>query len=127
MIVESTMPTGYGYKIENNLPEEDLEEAAGTFLEAHKQEIDWVLTEFGESTTSDLELDSTIVYVDRENFESGVTLAVADLVNRVRDVKPRFTEATIRTHLENLKDKSLLIALSTAAKAPSKRTRQSSA
>lgn len=104
-----------------------MEEVAGTFFEAHKQKIDWVLTEFGESTTSDLELDSTIVYVDRENFESGVTLAVADLVDRVRDVKPRFTEATIRTHLENLRDKSLFIALSSVAKAPSKRTRQSSA
>ncbi|MBI5280181.1 MAG: hypothetical protein HY858_00765 [Candidatus Solibacter usitatus] len=111
MITETPLPTGYGYKIKNALSDEDMQELAGRFLKEHKADVDWVIEEFGGGATSDLELDSTIIYVDREEREAGRKLSMEDLTHRVREVKPRFPESTIRKHVEALSDKELLLAI----------------
>jgi uncharacterized protein YwgA len=101
--------TGYGYKIKNVVSDGKLNELAGDLLKEHKADIDWVIQQFGTQSASDLELDSTIIYIDREASDAG--LRSEELVQQVRDVKPQFAEDKIRTHLDALKDKQLLLAL----------------
>ncbi len=104
-------PTGYGYQIKNLVPDEDLDELAGGLLKNHKADINWVIEQFGTQSASDLELDSTIIYIDREALHTDRRLSEDELVRQVRDVKPRFTESKIRRHVEALNDKQLLMAL----------------
>jgi len=111
IIEETPMPSGYGYKIKNALSDVDLQALAGQFLDEHRVDVDWVIQEFGSASTSDLELDSTIIYVDREVMEIGTRLSIEDLTSRVREVKPHFVENAIRKHVEALRDKALLLAL----------------
>ncbi|HYM09630.1 MAG TPA: hypothetical protein VEU62_02795 [Bryobacterales bacterium] len=111
IIEETPLLTGYGYKIRNLVSEDDLHELAGGFLEEHKADIDWVAQQFGTQSASDLELDSTIIYIDREASEAGVQLPEGLLMQHVRDVKPHFAESEIRRHVLALKQKQLLVAL----------------
>lgn len=115
IIEETPMPAGYGYKIRNTLTDDDLQQLAGPFLKEHKADIEWVIREFGTASTADLELDSTIIYVDREEVEEGTTFSIEELTRRVREVKPRFTENTIRNHVEALRDKALLLSIGSHA------------
>ena len=108
IIEETPLLTGYGYKIKNVVSEDDLSELAGSFLEEHKADIDWVIQQFGTQSASDLELDSTIIYVDREALEAGDRSSENDLVQQVRELKPHFIESKIRRHVQTLKEKELL-------------------
>jgi len=111
IIEETPLQTGYGYRIKNVVSDEDLKELAGGFLKEHKADIDWVTQEFGMKSASDAELDSTIIYVDREASEAGVQLSEDNLVQKVRDVKPHFDDNKIRKHVQYLKQGELLVAL----------------
>jgi uncharacterized protein YwgA len=111
IIDETPLLTGYGYKIKNVASDDELDELAGSLVQEFKPHIDWVIQQFGTQSASDLELDSTIVYVDRETSEVGKQLSEDQLVQQVRDVKPHFSESKIRRHVQALRDKHLLVAL----------------
>lgn len=111
IIEETPFLTGYGYKIKNVVSYEELEELASGFLEKHKEDIDWVIQQFGAESASDLELDSTIVYIDREASAAGHHLSEDRLVQQVREVKPHFAESVIRRHVQASHQKQLLLAL----------------
>jgi hypothetical protein len=113
VIEETPLATGYGYKINSAVSDEDLDELAGDFLKEHKADIDWVIQEFGTRSASDLELDSTIIYIDREASDANYELSEDQLVQQVRDVKPRFSEGKIRKHVQALEGRDLLLALDT--------------
>src|SRR5882672_1722091 len=81
-------PTGVGYSIQPTKGSKDLEAFAEDFLNQHDDDIQWVLSEFGNLNAAELELASTIVYLDREEDDSG--LGVDELAKRVHDVKPHF-------------------------------------
>ena len=112
IIEETSLLTGYGYKIKNLVSDDDLNELAGSFLKERKADIDWVIRQFGTQSASDLELDSTIIYIDREALDAGLQLSEDLLVQQVRDVKPHFAESKIRSHVRALKERQLLLALS---------------
>lgn len=111
LIAETPMPAGYGYRIKNCLSDEDLKELTGQFLDDHRADVDWVIAEFGAASTQDLELDSTIVYIDREASDAGARHSIDELTRRVREVKPRFNENVIRKHVEALREKDVLLAI----------------
>jgi sensor histidine kinase YesM len=71
---------------------------------------DWVIAEFGHLTAADLELESTLVYTDREAHRSEEEVSIAELARRVRDVKPHFTNEQVVRHAESLRSKGLLKA-----------------
>jgi len=103
----SLYPGGYGYEIKKGEAASRILAAASSHLAAYQESIDWVLSEFGEFSSADLELLATIVFVNREaNYETG--LGIMELVQRVRDVKPRFQEYYIREKAEWLKKQGLL-------------------
>jgi uncharacterized protein len=102
---------GYGYRLEKGDRIEQLEQTSASFLEQHRGSLNWVLEEFGDQSSSDLELESTIVFMDREATRSGKTLAIPDLAQRVRQVKPHFLEKYVIEKVKILKGKDLLGAV----------------
>ncbi len=109
---EAPIPAGYGYRIKSSRSGEDLTQES-RFISEYKADVDWVVDEFGAESTSDLELDSTIVYVDREAADAARVLSIEALTRQVGEVKPRFSESTIRMHVEALQNKDFLRALKT--------------
>lgn len=109
--VESTVVPyqgGYGYEIKPSRQSEAALRSAVQFLEKYEKDIDWVVGEFRGLNSAALELVSTIIYVDQEAVSARKSLKIDDLIQRVKYVKPHFTERQIRSHAENLAAKSLL-------------------
>jgi hypothetical protein len=105
-------PGGYGYRIKKGERADATVETGVSLLREHKSSIDWVLAEFGSHSSSDLELESTIVFVDREAGRKTEKLSIPELAQRVNDVKPHFpkdyivekaTELYLKQMLESAK------------------------
>ena len=111
-------PGGYGYQIRQGENGDSALNAGQDFLNRHRESIDWELGEFGTHSSADLELESTIVYVDREAARKSETQSIELLAQRVRDVKPRFREEYIREKASRLHAKGLLRASTSSASAP---------
>lgn len=102
-------PSGaYGYRITPAKRAKSLERDAREFLKQHSLAIDWVIGEFGTLSSAELELASTIVFVDREAARRGSHQGMQDLVRRVHEIKPHFTETQIERLANDLSGKSLL-------------------
>jgi len=99
---------GYGYEIKPSSQSEVVLRSAAKFLQEYQQDIDWVVNEFGGWNSSDLELASTVIYVDREAISAHESLQIEDLVQRVKAIKPRFSEEQIRKQAERLLEKELI-------------------
>lgn len=91
-----------GYRIEPGENNEVIRKSASGFIKDHSEEIDKMLTEFGNFSAKDLELYATIVYAEREAREEEVTIAEHKLVEIVHGIKPHFSEATIKTAVRRL-------------------------
>lgn len=112
--VQSTVvyyPGGYRYEIKPPDQSRAKVRLAADFLEKYEQDIDCVVNEFKGLNSAALELAGTIVYVDREAASGDESLKIEVLVQRVKDVKPRFSEGQIRNQAENLSEKSLLCSI----------------
>src|SRR5262249_28091602 len=83
---------GYGYRISPGQDRERIKERARDFLTRYQQDIAWVMQEFGSRSATDLELLSTMVFVDQEAARKEESLPFSELVRRVLNIKPRFTE-----------------------------------
>jgi hypothetical protein len=101
---------GYGYRITKADRTEATIDAGIGLLETHASDIDWVMAEFGSHGSADLELESTVVYVDREAERNGKRLTISELAQRVKDVKPHFQEAYIAEKANNLYDRNVLMS-----------------
>ncbi len=104
-LVEYARARGYEYQRGPKL--EELERQAQDFLTRHKESIDWVLREFGGRSAINLEMASTLVFIDRV---SKGRVTVADLARKVHEVKPHLPIDTIETEARSLKEKGLLQA-----------------
>lgn len=97
---------GYRYHIQPDENGKRAKHVAKTFLEDHRKDIEWVTKKFGSRTASDLELLSTIVYI---NSEEGIKKRRV-LVERVKSVKPHFSESHIDRQIDWLEENQLLPA-----------------
>lgn len=97
---------GYGYRIRKAGGAEETIKAG--LLEEHARDIDWVIGEFGSHASADLELENTIVFVDREGARKAERLTISELARRVKDVKPHFEEAYIAGKAAGLREKQML-------------------
>jgi len=91
-------PNGYGYQIGLGTKAEAVMDLGRPFLDEYQEDIDWVTRDFAPRTAGDLELLSTIVYVNREHRVSSLD----EIVDIVRELKPRFTEQSIRQETRRL-------------------------
>jgi len=99
---------GYGYEIRPAEQSQRVIMRAAGYIERYEADIDWVITEFGKLGGAELELASTIIYVDREAATASENLTLEELLRRVRDVKPHFAEAQVQRHAESLLGQALL-------------------
>jgi uncharacterized protein YwgA len=110
--VESTLvryPGGRGYEYELGPKAEKIRKQADEFLERHKESIDWVLKEFGNRSALDLEMASTLVYIDRSVAERGKRkTTIAELVRKVGDVKPHLATEAIEREAQDLNERGFL-------------------
>lgn len=103
--------SGYGYEIEPTGRSRTVVGLAPGFVEKYRDEIDWVVTVFGDLRRAELEVLSTIVYVDRAYADAGESLAEEDLVRRVRDIKPNYSEIFVTENVRKLIGMELLEAV----------------
>src|SRR6266481_4305882 len=101
---------GYGYEIRPGTRSEWITKRASDFLSLHKKDVDWVLEKFGMFNSTELEIVSTVVYVDREAVQGKERIKLKELASRVHEVKPHFSEAQILTYAQNLAADKLLKA-----------------
>lgn len=106
-LVQYPRARGYEYQGGPNLDE--VEKKSKDFLASHEQSIDWVLSEFGTRSALDLEMASTLVYIDRTTHGKK-RMRIDDLVRKVHDVKPHLSVETIESEARALKGKGLLEA-----------------
>jgi uncharacterized protein YwgA len=95
---------GYSYQITASDNAEQAVSHASKFLASYKGEIQWVASNFGSRTASELELLSTIVFVNRQDNVSDKNV----LMNLVKAIKPQFSEAEILKKIEWLRRENLL-------------------
>ena len=99
---------GYGYQIRAGSRSVSAKERAGLFLKSYRNEIDWLLATFGKFNSAELELASTIVYVDRELEDHGQTAVENEVATRVCNIKPHFTHEQVQRFVQKLMNKCLL-------------------
>jgi hypothetical protein len=99
---------GYGYEIRPGIAAASVKAQAADWLKLQAPALDWVVAEFGHWAASELELGSTVVYVDRELAGGGTTATLDDLTKRVRQIKPHFEEAVIRNRANEMLGKRYL-------------------
>ena len=98
--------SGYGgYQISPDREAEPIRDKAAEFLDANKAAIETVVDEFGAFSAKDLELRSTIVYLDRDVKRSKKDLDRSDFIELAKKIKPRFTEDAIEKALGELEHK----------------------
>ncbi|MFH0822091.1 MAG: hypothetical protein V2B18_05020 [Pseudomonadota bacterium] len=99
--------SGYGgYQISPDREFEPIRDKASEFLHANKAAIERLVDEFGAFSAKDLELRSTIVFLDRNVKRSKKDLDRGNFIGLVKKVKPRFTEDAIAEALEELEKKN---------------------
>ena len=106
---------GYGYSIRKGTRGDKCIEAGQMFLSNNQEAIDWVLSEFGTHSSAVLELEATIIYVDREAMVKSRTISKQEMARQVHDVKPHFSEDTISAAVDTLSGKGLLLILARSA------------
>jgi uncharacterized protein len=103
--------SGYGgYQISPDRELGPIRDKATEFLDANKAAIEKLIDEFGAYSAKDLELRSTIVYLDRDVERSKKDLDGGDFIRLVKKVKPRFTEDAIAKALDELENKGYVTA-----------------
>jgi len=102
---------GYGYRIRSGARAGWAKKNADQFLTKHKKDIDWLFSTFEGLNSAELELASTIVYVDREFSDCHQRGSVADVATRVQDIKPHFSREQVRGAVEDLLRKGVLASI----------------
>lgn len=111
--VESTLvhyPGGYGYEFTPGPEVERITSRARDFLADHDDDIGWVVQAFGMQSAADLEMISTIVYVDRSAEGRGRTNTLDELSRKTVDIKPHLDPNNVRREAERLRAETYLVA-----------------
>ncbi len=90
---------------------DEITDYAKVFLSPYSDSLDWVLTNFGSRSAQDLEMASTIVFVDRATLERGARQKIAELARKVQAVKPYLSRDAIEREAQALQDRGLLSAV----------------
>lgn len=105
-------PTGgKGYQYRPGSHIDEVANCAKAFLSGNSKSIDWVLENFGFRSAQDLEMASTLVFIDRATRESGSRQEIPELARKVRAVKPYLSTEAIEREARDIKGKGLLLAV----------------
>ncbi|MCE2452589.1 MAG: hypothetical protein J4F48_07065 [Nitrospinae bacterium] len=104
-------PGGYGYEYTIGPKGEELKQHAQNFLGAYDEAISLVVGEFGSKTAGELEMISTIIFVDRSAKERESSNSIDELSNKVVGVKPHLELDVVRNEVESLHEREYLLAV----------------
>jgi hypothetical protein len=79
---------GTGYVITAGPSAQVALNRARRYLDSADQAIDWVVDKFGSRAATELELATTIIFVDQASHRSDEKISTSELVRRVHDIKP---------------------------------------
>ena len=99
---------GSGYVLSVGPGSERLLSAEQDSLASIENELEWVVREFGNRTASELELASTIVYVDQVSQRKHQLLSSEKIVEQVHDIKPHHAPDKISAEVRRLIERDLL-------------------
>jgi uncharacterized protein YwgA len=113
VVSEKTMiySRGYGYDITPGSHAYRLGLELETSNPSIAAQVDAVVRDFGTYGAADLELLSTIFFVDREFSKTGTEASDEALAERVRQIKPHFTMRTILHRINEMAEKGWLRCL----------------
>jgi uncharacterized protein YwgA len=97
-------PGGYGYLIEPGPTANAAMSFDATFVASRQEDLAWVLNEFGRLGAADLELASTIIYIDRQSSVQDID----GLASSVNAVKPHFSVDRIRDRIQTFSERGWL-------------------
>jgi hypothetical protein len=101
-------PSGYGYRIESRIDSTKLDVFAGKAINAVRNHLDRVLDLFGKRNAAQLELDSTIVYVQNQLVTSRESASSSTIAKKVREVKPHFQLSEIVSRIKELEQEGVV-------------------
>lgn len=104
-------PNGYGYEISPASKRRSVKGLASHFIKKYSPDINWVVQHFGAFGSADLELLSTIVYVDREVAQTEAKQVADALADRVQEIKPHFKKSYVQSKVAYLEQQRLLKSL----------------
>lgn len=104
-------PGGYGYEVKALECAPQVVARGKDFVAAHEHQVQWVVDKFGQKSAADLEILSTLVYVDHEFRDDRRTADISDLIATVHEVKPHHTTERIRREAEWLKAEGMLASI----------------
>jgi hypothetical protein len=102
---------GYGYRIVPGERAESAKRNAIQFLREHGEDIDWLFSVFGRLNSAELELTSTIIYVDREFSKKKQPASISEVAARVNEIKPHFSRERVRGFVEELLNRDVLMSV----------------
>lgn len=119
MHIVSSVPVsfsgGYGYRIQASDNAQAAKQESDKFISEHEDDVEWLFSKFGGMTSADLELASTIIYVDREFYGERKRFEPEEIVARVREIKPHFSQQQIEKSFDSLFRNELIISTGTSA------------
>ena len=103
---------GTGYLLSEGEKASVVMQPASTEIEKINHDLDWVVGEFGSMSASDLEVASTIIYVDRDCEMNGEKISESELVTRVQQIKRHHDKRKIALETHRLREKQMLHSIS---------------
>lgn len=94
-----------GYRITPGSSGKEIKNKAQDFLSVNEQHIEKMLQDFGLLRTRDLELRSTIVFIDRDAKISGREFDRNEFIQEIKGIKPHFSRQEIEFALDELESK----------------------
>jgi len=85
-----------------------IKEKANDFLTTYRPQIEKLLAEFGSMRVKDLELRSTIIFVDRDAVNSGREISRNDFIQEIKSIKPHFSYGEIQKAITELEARSYI-------------------
>lgn len=101
-----------GYSISPAPGKDVIKSKAEEFLAVHQEHINKLLDEFGYMKTRDLELRSTIVYIDRAAHREKRNLSGREFIQEIHGIKPHFSVLEIESAVAELEAKGYVGRLS---------------
>ena len=100
-----------GYQIAPGEEAEYIFKKAESFIYNSRvsQKLGQLIGDFGHFSATELELRSTIVYVDRDLQKNGSPPDMKEIVRLVEGLKPKFHKDEIRRAVEELKNKQFIL------------------
>ena len=101
--------SGYGYEYTaNDKGCTALCDKVTEDLAKYNDEIEWVVSEFGDNSASRLELVTTIIFAEREMRRKRQSVSETEVSRRVKGIKPHFTDDIISATVEELSRRGLI-------------------